>query len=260
MNTEMSILIIDDNETVCNFEKYIKKKDGVFLSGHTNNASQALSLVKSLNPNVIILDLELEYGKGNGLTFLDEFNHSDFPYHPFILVTTNNTSQIINSHARVAGADFIMYKYQQDYSPEMVINFILSMKKEILELASSSSIPEIPDQLLQEDSALHIKKIIKEELLRVGISPKVKGFQYLSDAILIYMDDTYCVTHKVATLYGKSEPSVERAMQNAITKAWAAYGTEHFSKHYTAPIRSDKGVPTLLEFIAYYANLIKESP
>ena len=46
-------------------------------------------------------------------------------------------------------------------------------------------------------------------------------------------------------------------MQNAINRTWYTSDTEDLLKYYTARIRSDKGVPTLMEFISYYANKIR---
>ena len=57
--------------------------------------------------------------------------------------------------------------------------------------------------------------------------------------------------------YKKSDASVERAMQNAINRAWRHSDIEELLAHYTARIRSEKGVPTTLEFVFYYANKIK---
>ena len=57
--------------------------------------------------------------------------------------------------------------------------------------------------------------------------------------------------------YGKTDSSVERAMQNAINRAWRNSDIDELLTHYKAKISSDKGVPTLTEFIHYYANKIK---
>jgi flavin-binding protein dodecin len=42
--------------------------------------------------------------------------------------------------------------------------------------------------------------------------------------------------------YGKTESSVERAMQNAINKAWRTCDIDDLLHYYTARISSDKGV------------------
>ena len=46
-------------------------------------------------------------------------------------------------------------------------------------------------------------------------------------------------------------------MQNAIEKAWKTSCIEDLKKYYTARISSSRGVPTMTEFIYYYAEKIK---
>jgi two-component system response regulator (stage 0 sporulation protein A) len=257
MCEKLSILLIEDDVNACyEFRDYINDLDDVFLSNMTNDSYQAIQLVKDQLPHVIILDLELSNGNGNGLTFLHDLNKLEIPFHPFVLVTTNNSSQITYTHARNSGADFILYKHQKDYSPKMVIDLLCSMKKEIMNVPSNT-ISYIEENQAKEERLHRITKRVESELIKIGISPKAKGFQYLCDGIRFYIEDPSRITQRIAILYKKSEPSVERAMQNAINKAWTINDTERLYKYYTAIIHSDKGVPTLLEFISYYAKKIK---
>ena len=46
-------------------------------------------------------------------------------------------------------------------------------------------------------------------------------------------------------------------MQNAIKQAWTTNDVEDLLQFYTARIRPDRGAPTLMEFVCYYANKIK---
>ena len=46
-------------------------------------------------------------------------------------------------------------------------------------------------------------------------------------------------------------------MQNAIAKAWRTTPIDDLLKYYTAKISSDKGIPTITEFIYHYANKLK---
>lgn len=46
-------------------------------------------------------------------------------------------------------------------------------------------------------------------------------------------------------------------MQNAIAKTWRTAPIDDLLKFYTAKINSEKGVPTITEFVYYYANKLK---
>ena len=62
----------------------------------------------------------------------------------------------------------------------------------------------------------------------------------------------------VGKLLRKGEQGVVRAMQNAINRAWNGGDPEELARMYTAHVHSDKGVPTVNEFIYYYAQKIKD--
>lgn len=65
------------------------------------------------------------------------------------------------------------------------------------------------------------------------------------------------VCSEIAQIYSKSDASVERAIQNAINCAWRRTDIADLIKYYTARISSEKGVPTLMEFVYYYAEKLK---
>ena len=72
-------------------------------------------------------------------------------------------------------------------------------------------------------------------------------------------DPSAHLSRSLVKIYQKSEKSIERAMQNAIKRAWDTNDIDTLLRHYTAYIRPDKGFPTLMEFICYYANKIGNS-
>ncbi len=258
MDRRLTVLLVEDDEKV--WEEIVRVTDEleeIELAAMTGNSAEAIECVKDFLPDAVILDLELHQGGGNGLIFLQELRQIDMPVYPFVLVTTNNTSMITYEYARQAGADFIMAKHQKDYSPKNAVDFLVMMKSVILSRKGSASAehitPESPEQ--------RVKRIVRKislELDYVGISPKAVGYQYLLEAIQLVVDKpekNLCAV--IGAQYGKTDSSVERAMQNAINKAWRTTDIDDLAKYYTARISSDKGVPTITEFIYYYANKIK---
>ncbi|MBQ1412995.1 MAG: hypothetical protein IIY93_07385, partial [Clostridia bacterium] len=61
----------------------------------------------------------------------------------------------------------------------------------------------------------------------------------------------------IAQSHGKSSASVERAMQHAITRTWNTVEIDVLLENYHGHIDPDKANPTVMEFIAYYANQIR---
>lgn len=259
MDKPLSILLIEDEPTDCKlFIQYVDSTEDIRLVGVTNNADKALEYARDYLPDAIILDLELHKGHGNGVSFLMALGKEQLPFSPYILVTTHNISAITHEQVRRFGADFVMIKSQADYSAENVIEFLRTLKGII-----HNSRKKNPDSgKLDDEPPIEAKKRlltqIATEIDLIGISPKAIGRNYLIDAIMLIIDgQRHNHIETIAQKYNKTDPSVERAMQNAINRAWRTADIEELQRYYTARVRSEKGIPTLTEFIFYYANKLK---
>lgn len=257
-NKTLNILIIEDDVAACKeLRQYIEKIESLKLVGITGDSDKGIELVKNMLPDVIILDIELNHGTGNGIVFLAKLNALNLSLRPYILITTNNSSKVTYESARDLGSDFIMSKHKPDYSAQYVVEFIRMIQHAILSRRPSVTTDLSEETCFEDNLPLYTRRIYRE-LDWVGISPKNIGYRYLADAILLIIrDSSASVYREIAEMYKKSDASVERAMQNAINRAWRHSDIEELLTHYTARIRSEKGVPTTLEFVYYYANKIK---
>ncbi|MBQ0037094.1 MAG: response regulator [Clostridiales bacterium] len=258
MEKPLSILLVEDDANTCQeIIRYIDDLDDAVLVDVTNNSMKAERIIRDSLPDAVILDLELHYGGGSGISLLQALQQDTPPRMPYILVTTNNSSAITYEAARQSGADYIFSKHQADYSSKAAVDFLRALKNIIQSNAAlNASSKAAEESSLQKSKRL--SRRICAELDRVGISPKATGYSYLVDAIqMITVAPTQNLCSIIGQKYGKTESSVERAMQNAIAKAWRTTPIDDLLKYYTAKIRSDKGVPTITEFIYYYANKLK---
>ncbi len=258
MEKELNILLIEDDQIACeDISNCIDATDDVHLAAVTNNASEALELVKTHLPDAIILDLELHLGGGNGLLFLAGLKELQLSKKPYILITTNNSSTVTFESARALGADFILTKYESGYSAKYVIDFLRTMRSVILKHSSPSQGCRIETESVEQQNR-KLTQRIQRELNFVGISPKAVGYNYLTDAILMTIHSTEPnLCRRLSAKYKKSDVSIERAMQNAINRAWCTSDPDDLLEHYTARINSERGVPTIMEFVYYYANMLK---
>ncbi len=260
MEKELTILLVEDQPSERQaISDYIDTLNDVRLIGSENNSFRALEFVKANLPDAIILDLELHKGGGNGLLLLLQLKESNLSYVPYILVTTHNTSVVTYEQARQWGADFIMCKLQEDYSAKSVVEFLRSIKSSIHSSTRQRGIPlERTTVESLKEYKRRIRKRIDAEMDLIGINPKVLGRKYLLEAILILIEkDETSICTVLGQKFGVTDASVERAMQNAIDKAWRSSDIDDLAKYYTARINSLKGAPTITEFIYYYANKIK---
>lgn len=256
MKDTLNILLIEDDVQACKeLAQYFDTCKDMKLVDTTNDSNIGLKLVRTHLPNVILLDLELHHGGGNGLVFLNELKKLQMSHIPYIIVTTNNMSDVTLEQARELGADFIITKYESTYSPEYVADTIRLMRAAILR--KNTSIPQKTEATPAQLENL-TKKRIQREMDLIGINPKNKGYNYLVDAIVNHMEDpSINLARSLVGKYHKSEKSIERAMQNAIKRAWDTNDIDDLLKYYTARIDPDRGVPTLMEFVSHYATRIK---
>lgn len=262
MQKRINLLVVEDDEHTCfEYEKYCRDYDDIFLIGTSAHSDEALKITEEFLPNAVVLDLELHKGSGSGMKYLLDIDKILLKVYPYILVVTNNVSPITQAAVRNLGADYIIVKSQSDYSVPMVIDFLRGIISNIPDMTpqTQTCAPAIK-QRIEDDYNRRLQQSITQELNMVGISPRAIGRDYLRDAIemICHKKQTY-ICAEIAKKYQKSDSSVERAMQNAINSAWRKTDIDTLERCYTAPISSEKGVPTMTEFIYYYADKVKNN-
>lgn len=259
MENKLSIFLVEDDPFACKeIINLVDNSDDLVLIGVTNNAVKAVEEIRYKLPDAVILDIELHQGCGSGLDVLKELKGLALSTPPYVLVTTNNSSTMTYELARELGADYILSKHQENYSEKYVINLLRMFASTIKNRSKYAALADESDIKSPEYYEKRITQRIITELNHVGINPKNTGYQYLIKAILIMMkESTQNISTVVAKEFKKTEVSVERAMQNAINRAWTTANIEDLEKYYTARISPEKGKPTLTEFICYYSTKLK---
>ena len=66
------------------------------------------------------------------------------------------------------------------------------------------------------------------------------------------------VIQYLSKIHKKSATTITNGIQNAIFHAWRVTAIEDLTKHYTARVSYETGVPTPMELIYFYRDKIKE--
>ena len=250
---QKSILILEDNTNdITDFEKAINEYPRYKIIAKTNSSFEALKITKNKKPNIIIADLELHNGIGSGLSFLQELKSINLLPKPIIIVTTNIISDVVYNQIHKNYADMIFCKKQIDYSPSLIFNTL-----DIL-IADTATLTIQSTQNREE----FIEKTINSELDKIGISYKLKGREYLFDAIFYLLTKNepsmsdFSIFQYLAKQHTASVGSISRTIQTAINAAWRNSSIDDLSKLYTAKVNYNTGVPTPTEFIYYYVEKI----
>ena len=255
----MKILIIEDDINDCNnFINCVKKRNDIEIVAIADSDIDGLKYVKTKNPEGIILDLELNNitsGNTDSLEFLSNLKKLNLKYEPIVIVTTHVNSKRTYDILHRNGVDLILYKDHPKYSCDHVLNNFINLRQ----VASCKSTSSIEEAI--EDNESKISDCIYHELDLIGVTAKLKGRQYIHDAILYLIqneDNNTNVIQHLTKLYKKSGNTITNGIQNAIIHAWRVSPIEDLTTHYTARINYETGIPTPMEFIYYYKDKINK--
>jgi len=261
----MQVVLIEDDVSACKaFMDCANRRTDIAFVGMTGRSDEGLKYVKTKLPEAVILDMELNWGEGSGLDFLEKFQKTELSLRPIIVITTRNRSEIVQERLHEYGVEWVFSKKQQGYSPEMVINHLLALRPYLHTVRGDGQNPGLQTLETPEELKNRITQRIKAELNAFGISVRLKGRKLTEEAIyrLINKDsqDTDTVFQDLAKAHKTHYNNVVRNIQTAINDAWMNHDDiEALLTVYTAPIRKDSGTPTPTEFIHFYADKIRRS-
>lgn len=239
MEQQLSILLVEDDPQSCEaFTSCFNETDGLFLTWVTDNPRSAAALVQAYTPHAIVWALELGQEPGAGLTILREISMLPPSLRPYTVVCISNCNKTLREAVHVAGGNYVL-----DKSPELVSEFLQATRHFLIQYKQSHR---------------HLENLICAELDHINIPNTLLGYHYLVRAIQLsienYPQRLYAVIAREA---GKTEAAIERTIRYAIELAWKETDENILRKHYTPAIRSAKGVPTVGEFVYYYAAKLK---
>lgn len=255
----MKILIIEDDIDDCNkFIECVKTRKDVEIVAVTDSDIEGLKYVKTKQPEGIILDLELNNsttGNTDSFEFLSNLKKLKLNHEPIVIVTTHVNSKRTYDMLHKYGVEMIFYKNHPKYSCNHVLNQFINFRENPI-VAPTESIEEI-----LQNTEEKISQCINHELELIGVTSKLKGRQYIHDAVLYLIQNEKSdinVIQYLTKIHKKSATTITNGIQNAIVHAWRVSPIEDLLKHYTAIINHQTGIPTPMELIYYYRDKVKK--
>ena len=131
----------------------------------------------------------------------------------------------------------------------------------VMKKAYDESQKEIEEEKAKQEKLIAEK--VNYELDLIGIASHLQGRKYLFDAITYLLSEEgensqISINQYLLSKHKRPTSTINRAMQNAIVRAWRVTAIEDLEKLYTAHINYNTGVPTPVEFIYYYVDKIKK--
>ena len=207
------ILIADENTVMRTTLRDELKAQGYSSVYEATNGEEALSMIKAIVPDIVIIDVLLS--KLDGIGVIRQVKKELLEDAPIFIVMSIVSNHNMLLEANNAGASMCMIK---PVNTESLIYHIENLLPNDLDMLSVSS-EESPSNDLESQ----VTKIIHQ----IGVPAHIKGYQYLRTAIILTVNDSDIINSvtkilypTVAKKYQTTTSRVERAIRHAIEVAW----------------------------------------
>ena len=245
----ISVLLADDNQTLLRLiADSLSRKPEIEIAGMAKDGVEALEMVQSACPDVLLLDIVMP--RLDGFSTLEQLARLDLPKRPHVIMLTGLTRDDFISRAMRLGADYYMIK---PFDMQMLYT-------RILEVARADDAPVYlsgPDTQTGSSG----DERVTNRFLSIGIPAHIKGYGYLREAVKMVMENHDLINRITKELYPgiarrfSTTPSkVERAMRHAIEVAWSRGRLDSVNRIYGYKVFSAEDKPTNGEFIALIAD------
>lgn len=259
--SQLNVAIADDNERILDLlEEIISSDKELTLVGRANNGEDMYQLIKSKEPDVVLLDLIMP--KMDGLTVMDFVNGDrELTKHPnFIVVTAVGQERITEDAFKKGASYYIMKPFNNDILLSRIKQVGGTLQITRTKSTDAKSAMAVPDMAAEESLETHVTNMIHE----IGIPAHIKGYHYLRDAIMMSVEDmdvlnaiTKILYPTVAKKHQTTASRVERAIRHAIEVAWSRGKLDTLDELFGYTVSNGKGKPTNSEFIALIADTIR---
>ncbi len=251
--------IFDDNENFLRaMDLAMRVDEKLEIVCKSTDGRQALDMILSTQPDVVLMDVIMP--GMDGLEVLQQLSRLGSRVRSrYIILSAVGVESVVEEAFRLGASYFI----KKPFDSHLLIRRIHQCYGD----ASGSRIAML--DMKQEEGHTVISPMSQEAcvetmLHKIGISPTVKGYQYLKDAIMICVDNrevlstiTKVLYPTVATMNRTTGTRVERAIRHAIDAAWLRGSEEIVTKMFSYSSAGRKGRPTNSEFIALISDRVR---
>jgi len=174
----MRVLVVDNNVELCKvLEDYFDTQLDLDVVGMAHDGEEAMSLIQSLEPDVVLLDITMPYLDGLGV--MERLQTLGLKKRPKVVVITAFGTDNLLARLMSLGADYFMIKpFQLEILAQRLREFAAT-SKEVVALEGAAAL----------DTRTSADQTVLRLLHDMGVPPHYKGFSYLKDAVLMYTDE-----------------------------------------------------------------------
>ena len=272
MNEKIKVVLVDDNKDFLDvLESNLINEDDIQIVGIADNGVEAVELVESREPDVLICDVIIPYLDGIGV--IEKLNSLNLNKKPeIIMISTMGLEKVITKALNLGASYFLVKPF--DY--KLLIRRIKDVSKESnshikSSISISNNLSNISNFKNTQsngrdfiESSENVDTQITNIIHKIGVPAHIKGYTFIREAIKMVIDDASllgAVTKElyptIAKKYNTTPSRVERAIRHAIEVAWSRGDISIKEQLFAYTLNSTKSKPTNSEFIAVIADKLR---
>lgn len=229
-------------------KKHAEKSKFFSATQFAFSGREALDRFEEFRPDIMIIDMILPVVDGLGV--LEQIRERGTKDKTKIIMVSGVSEDFFIRRSFENGADYVLQK-------PIAYETFASRIKDLLEKDDQEN------ALVNFSEGEEYLPIITKVLLRIGLSPDLKGYGYARQAIRLVLEEPQMLKSVTGRLYGQIAKSydtntkcVERNIRHAIESAWNKGNIAYIEELFGYTVDAEKGKPTNAAFIATVADYI----
>ncbi len=241
------VMLAEDNiELSKAIKSYFDIKKDIEINAIAHNALEAIELLRSDMPDLIVLDLVMPYA--DGFVLLEHLKENAYAKTPEVIVLSSLNHEAIIKRACDYGAIYYMAK---PFSMEDLHDRILNIlnRRMISANQQEPTRQTVPQQMENQE--------MESFFMDIGISPHTKGFLFLCKAIELTLQNPNLIFNLTKELYPSigalcqtTAANVEHSIRHSIEVAWNSKKIFNANQFFKADVFSHQYKPSNGEFIS----------
>ncbi|TCL62098.1 response regulator receiver protein [Hydrogenispora ethanolica] len=259
--SKIKIVVADNNRELCtSLSGLISLQDDMELTGVAYDGIEALQLVESIKPHVLVLDITMPYLDGIGV--LERLG--ELPDRPIVIVLTAFEQESMIQRLISLGATYYMVKpFDAPTLFERIRQFAAGQPSPFKPAKVATDRPVIANHARREKTESELELEVSKLFHEMGIPAHFRGYAYLRDAIIIAAKEVEVLGNITKNLYPRiadkyrSTPSgVESAIRHTIEIGWER-GNSEFMENFFGFDNKKGRFPTTASFVAKIADKLR---
>ena len=260
LDKKIQIVIADDNKEFSDILfDYLSNQGDIEVVGTAKDGNEACDLITEKMPDIVILDIIMPHLDGLGV--LEKVRTMPLKKRPLFIILSAVGQDKITQRALALGAEYYIVK---PFDMDVLVSRIRQLKDSghnpVIRSEYSPDIRPSYRPPVQRNLEVEVTNIMHE----IGVPARIKGYQYLRDAIMMVVKDLDIINSitkqlypSIAREYNTTPSRVERAIRHAIEVAWSRGQVETIDALFGYTVNVGKGKPTNSEFIAMVADKLR---